>query len=125
MIDGRAIGILPASTWAWIATLASQALLRGGTIGVYDALGSASLVGVADVIGQAAARASSVLLFADGVGAAGRGLARVRVITCRCWDYWNIVEWQQFIIRSDKDNLSIFSIGFHNLQKSKLVYKQF
>lgn len=47
VIHWGAIGVLAASAGTRVATLVSQAHLRGGAIGVYNALGTTSLVGVA------------------------------------------------------------------------------
>lgn len=80
MIHDLAIGVLSASSWARILTLIPNAGSVGWTVGIEDALGSATLVWIADVFRKTRARTRTVLFSADGVGTARRRLARGRLL---------------------------------------------
>jgi hypothetical protein len=64
-----ALGILTARSGARVGTFIAYTSFVGRTIGVQDAFGSASFVGVTDIVGQACTRSSSISFFANGVSA--------------------------------------------------------
>ncbi len=78
--DARALGqvvnnvtlrVLAASSRAGVSTFISDAGFVGGTVGVQNALGSAALVRVANVIGQASTRPGSIAFFTNGISTTG------------------------------------------------------
>lgn len=77
VIVDLALSVQTASPDARILALVVRARLGVRTIGVLNALGSASVVRIAGVIGQARAGSSAVSLVADGVRAARRRVARL------------------------------------------------
>lgn len=69
--DGT-LGVQAAYARARIAALVVDACPIAGALIVGHAFGSAAAVRIAEIIGDARARAGAVLLFADGVGSARR-----------------------------------------------------
>lgn len=78
VVDNMTVGALAAGARTRVPALVAQACQAGRTVRVEYAFGPAALVGVADVLGQAHARARAPALAAHRVRAAGRGLARTQ-----------------------------------------------
>lgn len=72
-----ALGVQAADTRTRIAALVVDARPIARALVVADALGPAAAVRIAKVVGDAGARAGTVLLLADGVRAAWRRIARL------------------------------------------------
>lgn len=90
IVDDLALSVDPTSTRTRILALGVYAGEVRGTVGIDNALGSASLVGIADVVGDTGARADTVLLAANGIRAARRGFAGRQVFRDRRCD-WNTI----------------------------------
>ena len=82
VVGHLAVGMAAAEARAGVDTLGVAARLGRGTVGVDDALGPAGDVRVAEVLRDALAGGRVVATVADGVGAAGRRVARVHDL-CR------------------------------------------
>lgn len=67
VIGNTAIGIVATGTRTGIAALLLLARLVGGTVRVAYAFGSARLIGVSEVVGQALTRPDAVALSANGI----------------------------------------------------------
>ena len=77
MVDDAALRIRPAHPWTGVHTVLALACFVRQTVGIDRALGPAGHVGVAEILGDALTCSGPLSIGANGVLAAGSGVARV------------------------------------------------
>lgn len=93
MIDNLAFGILATGAGTGITALLIEASAIGWTIRIHDTLGTATLVGITKVFGQALTGAGAAAFFTLGIDSAGTWVAGLQNLS-RCLSNWiALCEW--------------------------------